>query len=274
MLSKNLYKVKKKPLAEKRKRAILIALIIIPLFFIGLGVYMIDRTGPADGKKDSVTVQTGNQPLAQSITVYVNASGGLNLRADHDANSASLELIPDKTSLTVMEELNGWYQVTYNGKTGWISKQYTTTTAPATDPTKDWASFSGSGYKIKYEPGWKAQDYGANSTLFASSLVAFSDQDLPTTLPTGSQFIAPVTVAISTQSLADAEKAYSTISGVQTETVTVAGLSADKFTYTSASSSTQMTAIVLAAGGKVFVFSDSGGYADDLLKMAATFTIG
>jgi hypothetical protein len=274
MLSRNLYRMKKRPLADKRKKAIFASLIAVSVFLIGFGFYMSNRTNPTAGKKDSITLQTGDRPLAQDKTVYVNADGGLSLRADHDSGSARLELIPNKTSLTVTEELDGWYQVSYNNKTGWISKQYTTTVAPAADPTKDWAIFSGSGYKIKYETGWKAQDYGSNPTLFASSLVAFSNQDLPTSLPVGSDFIAPVTVSISTKTLADAEKAYSSIAGVQTEAVTVAGQTGQKFTYTSASSNTQMTAIVLSAGGKVFVFAEGGGYADDLLKMTATFTIG
>jgi hypothetical protein len=64
------------------------------------------------------------------------------------------------------------------------------------------------------------------------------------------------------------------MAGVQTETISVGGIAASKYTYTSTGSNTQMTALVYAAGGKVFVLSEGGGYADDLLKMAATFTIG
>ena len=274
MPSSRMYKMKRRPLADKRKKAILASIIAVSILLIGLGYYMLNKTAPSDGKKASIVLQTGDRPLTQDVTVYVSADGGLSLRSDHDSNSSRLELIPDKTSLTVTEELDGWYQVSYNNKTGWISKQYTTTVAQAADPTSGWAVFTGSGYKIKYETGWMAQDYGANPTLSDVSLVAFSNQDLPTTLPVGSEFIAPVTVSISTKSLADAQSAYSSIAGVQTEAITIAGQAGQKYTYTSASSNTQMTAIVLAAGGKVFVFAEGGGYADDLLKMTATFTIG
>lgn len=274
MLSKKLYRMKKRPLTSKRKRAIVAGVLAASLFLVGFGAYLLNKAKPADGQKSAIVLETGDRPLKKDLSVYVNAEGGLSLRAGRDSGSTRLELIPDKTTLAVTEELDGWYQVVYNGKTGWVSKQYTTTVAPAADPTKDWATFTGVGYKIKYQVGWKAQDYGANTTLYASSLVAFSNQELPITIPTGSEFIAPVTVAISTKAIADAEKAYSAIAGAQTEAVTVAGVAGKKFIYTSAGSNTQMTVIVLAAGGKVFVFSEGGGYADDLLKMTATFTIG
>jgi len=274
MLSKNLYRMKKRPLADKRKKAIFAAVLAGSLFFVGASIYMLNKTKPASGQKDAIILETGDRPIKKELTVYVNADGGLSLRADHDSGAARLELIPDKTSLAVSEELDGWYQVSYNNKTGWVSKQYTTTAAPAADPTVGWATFAGTGYKIKYQVGWKAQDYSANTTLSASSLVAFSNQDLPVSLPAGSEFIAPVTVAISTKTVAEAEKTYATIAGVQTEAVTIAGAVGKKFTYTAAGSNTQVTVIVLAAGGKVFVFSEGGGYADDLLKMTATFTIG
>ena len=274
MLSKNLYRMKKRPLTDKRKKAVFAAVLAGSLFFVGAGAYLLNKTKPASGQKDTIVLETGDRPLKKELTIYVNADGGLSLRGDHDSTAARLELIPDKTSLAVTEELDGWYQVTYNGKTGWVSKQYTTAVAPAADPTKDWATFAGQGYKIKYQAGWKAQDYGANSALSASSLVAFSNQDLPAALPAGSEFIAPVTVAVSTKAIAEAESAYATIAGAQTEPVTIAASTGKKFTYTATGSNTQVTVIVLAAGGKVFVFSEGGGYADDLLKMSATFTIG
>lgn len=45
--------------------------------------------------------------------------------------------IPSGTLLDVHAEQNGWYQVTYNGKTGWVCGQYTATyTKPNVDPGK------------------------------------------------------------------------------------------------------------------------------------------
>lgn len=274
-MSRKMYKFKKSPLANKRNRAILIAVALVSVALIIFSVYSLTKNKPADGSKAEIKLETGDRPIKKDLEIYVNADGGLSLRTDRNASSSRLELIPNGTKLTATQELDGWYQVSYNGKTGWISKQYTTTVVPAADPTKDWATFtSPTGYKVKYQVGWKAQDYGANEAQKASSLVAFSNLDLPATIPTGSEFIAPVTFAVSTKTLDEANKAYSTIAGVKLEALTVGGQVANKYTYTSATSNTQMTAIVFTAGGKVFVLSEGGGYADDLLKMSATFTIG
>lgn len=275
-MNRKMYRLRKKsPLASKRNRAILIAAAVLSVFLIGIGIMTLFKKTPTDAGKAEIKIETGDRPIKKEVLVYVNADGGLSLRADRNQTATRLELIPNGTKLTVTEELDGWYQVSYNNKTGWISKQYTTTAAPAEDPTKGWATFtSAAGYKIKYQTGWKAQDYGANATLVASSLAAFSNQDLPTTIPAGSEFIAPVTVAVSTKTLDEAQKGYATIAGVQAEAISIAGIAGTKYTYTAASSNTQMTAIVFTASSKVFILSEGGGYADDLLKMAVTFTIG
>lgn len=274
-MMRKMYKMKKSPLANKRNRAVLVGIGIFALALIAYGFYNMTNRKTADGGKVEIKLQTGDRPIPKEDAIYVNADGGLSLRADRNPNSQRLLLIPNGTKLTATQELDGWYQVTYEGKTGWVSKQYTTAVAPAEDPTKGWATFSSAGgYKIKYQPGWKAQDYGANTALLASSMAAFSNLDLPTTIPAGSEFIAPVTIAVSTKTVEESNKNYATIAGVQTEAISVGGIAATKYTYTSATSNTQMTAIVLASGGKAIILSEGGGYAEDLLKMAATFTIG
>lgn len=272
---RNRYRYRKSPLANKRNRALLFGIAIVALLVIGFGIYTMTKGKSASGGKAEIKLETGDRPIPKEEAIYVNADGGLSLRADRNATSQRLEMIPKGTKLVATEELDGWYKVAYNGKTGWVSKQYTTTVVPAADPTAGWATFtSPGGYKMKYQTGWKAQDYGANTTLTASSLAAFSNQDLPATIPVGSDFIAPVTVAVSTKTIDAANASYTSIAGVQTEAISVGGIAAKKYTYTAAGSNTQVTAIVFASGAKVFILSEGGGYADDLLKMAATFTIG
>jgi hypothetical protein len=274
MLSKNIYKRNKALKPDNKKRKVVLSVILaIALISIGFGVYRIGSLHQASDKKEVIKIKTGDQPLNQSTTIFVNADGGLSLRKEQSATSQRLTLIPNNTKLTTTSSLNGWYQVTYNGQTGWIAEKYTTTQAPLADPTSTWSVFTGSNYKIKYPIGWKYQNYGANQANNASSLVAFSDQDLPTTVPTGSQFIAPVIVQVSNQTLAAANSTYSTISGVVTTNLTIAGVAANEYTYTSASSETQVTAIVFSAGGSTFIMNESGGYSDDLLKMANTFSL-
>ena len=49
---------------------------------------------------------------------------GLNLRPDASTNLAPLALIPDGAFLLVEEELDGWYKVAYNGRSGYVSADY------------------------------------------------------------------------------------------------------------------------------------------------------
>jgi hypothetical protein len=273
MLSRNLYKVKKSPLSKKRK-AIIFIVAGLAVVSITLGILRLNSFKPASGTKEEVKLETGDRPLKQDIVIYVNADGGLSLRSDRDPKSQRLELIPNGTKLEAKSELDGWYEVEYNGKSGWVSKQYVTTTAPVEDPTKSWTTFSGPSYKVKYQPGWRVQDYGSNETSKSTSIVAFSNQDLPSSIPAGTEFVAPVVFITSSQTIDEVTKSRSTISGVQAETITVAGQPATKYTYTAVSSNTQVTDIVMAASGKVYIFMDGGGYLEDLLKMLNTFTIG
>jgi len=273
-MARKRYRFKKGLLTNKRYRVLLFGATGLAVLAIGIGVYSMLGTSQSETGKVEIKLETGDRPIQKENSIYVNADGGLSLRAEKNAESARLELIPNGTKLTATEELEGWYKVSYNNKTGWVSKQYTTSAVPPEEPNKGWETFAGTGFRIKYQPGWKAQDYGANDVLAASSIVAFSNQGLPASLPVGSEFIAPVTISVSTKTSDDANKYYSTMAGVQSEATSVGGIAANKYTYTSASSNTQMTAIVFSAGGKVFILSEGGGYADDLLKMAATFTIG
>jgi len=278
MLSRNLYKMKKSPLAGQRKKAIILAVVLVSICSIAYGFYYMNNFKKAASSTTTAAVakvETGDRPLKENTVIYINADGGLSLRATHNASSQRLLLIPNGTKLDSIEELDGWYHVSYNGKDGWIAKQYTTTQAPAADPAKDWQLYTAaSGYKIKYQPGWKVQDYSANDSLKSASLVAFSNQDLPATVPTGSEFIAPITVNVSTKTAADIASSFTSIAGVTAEDIAIAGLTGKKYTYTSPSTNTQMVSVVLSSGIKTFIFTDGGGYTDDLLKMLNTFTIG
>ncbi len=261
---------------SKRKKIIFSVLLVLVLFFAFYTFYKINSYKPDSGKKESVKIETGDRPLKKTTTIFINADGGLSLRQERNAKSARLTLIPNSTKLEATEELEGWYKVSYDGKEGWISKEFTTTQAPPEDPAKGWSVYKNTnqGYSVKYPLNWKYQDYGGNEATKSLSMTAFSNQELPVTLPVGSEFIAPVMIQVSGKTLDEITKDYVAISGVVAEKITVAGNAATKYTYTSVMSNTQMTGIVFSASGKTFILSEGGGYADDLLKMAATFTIG
>jgi hypothetical protein len=276
MLSKNIYKRKKSLKPINRKKNIVLSVILgLALLSIGYGIYKIESLKPPGDKKVTIKMQTGNQPLNQTTTIYINASGGLSLRKSPSSTSARLVVIPNDTKLTAASTLDGWYQVTYDGQTGWVSAEYTTTQAPtvATDPTAGWSTFSGADYSVKYPLGWDYQNYGASQANNATSLVAFSDQTLPTTVPTGSQLIAPVTIEVSSEPVSTANSTYSTINGVVATSLTIAGVQATEYSYTSPSSDTQVTSIVFSAGGNTFIMNESGGYSTNLLQMASTLTL-
>lgn len=264
--------MKKTPLTSRRRKAILSGILVFSIFFIAYGVYSLQKMKPVDGKKEEVKIETGDRPLKKNEVVYINAESGLSLRQDRDQNSKRLVVIPNKTKLEATEEIDGWYKVSYEGKDGWILKQYTTSDAPAEDPYKEWTTFTASAYKVKYPLGWKVKEYGENTSRKSSLLVAFSNQELPSTVPSGSEFIAPITFDLSTQTIEEVSKGLDSISGVTKETIGVGGKTATKYIYTSTYSNTQMTTILLSANGKVLVLNEAGGYQDDLLNMIKTMS--
>lgn len=69
---------------------------------------------------------------AQS-SVKVNLSAGevLNLRSGPSTQDAKVGTVPGGTVLAVEESVNGWYKVTYNGKSGYVSASYVVSTTQA-----------------------------------------------------------------------------------------------------------------------------------------------
>lgn len=69
-------------------------------------------------------------PAPQPTTRYVTAAS-LNLRASASTSSAVVARLPKGTKLSVASTSGGWLKVTANGRTGWVSAQYTSASAPA-----------------------------------------------------------------------------------------------------------------------------------------------
>ena len=59
-----------------------------------------------------------------SVCADLTTTSKLNLRAEADADSESLDLIPKGTELTPVDGTEGWYQVTYDGQNGYVSAEY------------------------------------------------------------------------------------------------------------------------------------------------------
>ena len=57
--------------------------------------------------------------------VYVKTTARIRLREEPNTNCRTLEGINSGVELEVLETLDGWYKVSYNGKTGYVSADYT-----------------------------------------------------------------------------------------------------------------------------------------------------
>ncbi len=273
---RKMYKARKPISSNNRLKSILGVVLVLAILLICFGALKLSSLKPANGQKVEVNIETGDRPLKTNTILYINAENGLSLRKDHSSDSERLTIIPNKTRVESTEELDGWYKITYNGTEGWISKEYTTLTAPPEDPTKEWSYYldTNNGFKIKYPKGWKYQNYGSNNNTKAISLIAFSNQDLPSTLPEGSDFLAPVTLTVSSSTFEEINTALSSIDGATKEDLNVGSIAGKKYTYISVISNTQMTTIVFDINGKTVVLSEPGGYLEDLQKMVSTLTLG
>lgn len=115
--------------------------------FQGTTGYMSGEYLSLTGSASAVDVPQEAVPAAATPTVSnvkVNLSAGevLNLRSGPSTQSAKVASIPGGTVLTTSGSSDGWYQVTYNGQTGYVSGDYvvavdanavTTASAPAYD---------------------------------------------------------------------------------------------------------------------------------------------
>lgn len=270
-LARNLKRKKTLRLPKLSKR-VWVVLIFITLGIGAYGLINLIRLAPAKNEKQELKFETGDRPLPQTVSIWTNAEGGLFMRETPEPKGKILIVIPNGTQLTAEETKENWYKVSYMNKSGWVNKSYVTTQAPAEDPTKAWNTFSNKNfsYSVRYPKEWVAQDYGANPATASESYVGFGPQLGPTLDPTQ---LAPVIIRVTGQTKEQAEAGFKSAPNSIPETVTVSGLPATKYTY-NASSGVQMTAFVLSKGPKTYLFEDSGGYSDELLKIIAGLTLG
>jgi hypothetical protein len=255
---------------DPKKKKILFVLGLIFVLVVLYGIYSLKRVVPNEESKQQVKVETGDRPVAKNITVTVNTGGyPLNIRADHDGKAEKIGEIPDKTSIEVKEEIDGWYKISYEGKDGWISKKYTTLNSDTKDQTADTGrqTFQGSGYTFNYPGDWNIQNY---SGLDGSVWVALSNNELPAEAPKGSYFI-PLELKVYSSDKKPTGS-FRTDAKTKKEAVTVGGVNATKYTYLDTDTSTEINAVEFEQGGTVYDFYDNGGYWEDLNKILNTFT--
>jgi len=106
-----------------------------------------------------IVLDNSAQPPAttQSKTVYVNTPGALlNVRSGPGTNHAILGTLKHGEKLSVTDENNEWYKLTFSGKTGYVSKTWTKADnpAPATPQTKTvYVNTQGNVLNVRSGPG-------------------------------------------------------------------------------------------------------------------------
>jgi uncharacterized protein YgiM (DUF1202 family) len=72
------------------------------------------------------TIQQNNSTNTQTEkSVTVNARSGLILRNQATTKSGKLSVLRNGTKVKVLESVNGWYKIEYDGKIGYIFAEYT-----------------------------------------------------------------------------------------------------------------------------------------------------
>lgn len=83
-------------------------------------------------------------PAQGSVKVNLGAGEVLNLRSGPSTQNAKVGSVPGGTVLAVEESVNGWYKVTYNGKTGYVSASYVVSTTQTAAPAAAAVSYDSS----------------------------------------------------------------------------------------------------------------------------------
>jgi len=110
--------------------------------------------------KSSNPIQTPAAPSAPaSKTVYVNTPGSsLNVRSGPGTNHAVLGSLKHGEKITVSDENNTWYKLTFAGKTAYVSRSFVTDKPPSNTPAETTAQKTGTvnsptGLNVRSGPG-------------------------------------------------------------------------------------------------------------------------
>jgi N-acetylmuramoyl-L-alanine amidase len=91
----------------------------------------------------------------------ITAAGGLNMRESSATTARILTTIPQNALVTVTNEQNGWYKVTYQGTTGWIYADYVT--------VQSTGDGSGQAEGIDLSPNGKVYIFGGLGVISATA---------------------------------------------------------------------------------------------------------
>lgn len=255
------------------KKISLYGLIFLVSVFGLYGVFNLTRLAPAKEDKKELVLDTGDKPLPEEIKLWIDSPGGLNMRSEPNTESEIIKIIPNGTELVALELSGEWYKISYDGKTGWVNKEYVRTFKEGEVPEKetDWLSYKNNtyGYGISYPKDWVTKDYGANEAAKLLSYVGFGLQ-LSNTIDSAS--LPPIVIKVTSDSKSVVEASYKSKMDSNLEEVDISGIKGSKYTYT-ASSGVQMTAYIVTKGVRTYILEESGGYSDEMAKMLKEFRL-
>ncbi|WP_028401780.1 3D domain-containing protein [Ectobacillus panaciterrae] len=119
-----------------------------------------------NGKTAYVSSQYTKETGSSSGTYYVNTSS-LNVRSGAGTNYGVIGKLSNGQAVSVASDLgNGWYKISYNGQTGYVSKQYVSQSAvkaatefsveaTAYTPWESSGGITAAGYDIHKNPNMK-----------------------------------------------------------------------------------------------------------------------
>ncbi len=88
----------------------------------GCGPTMSGDDGDPDSTTNTVDVSAASAVVGGTATV--TATNGLNLRSGPSTSDSILDVLPHGADVKVLAASDGWFQVSYNGETGWCSGTY------------------------------------------------------------------------------------------------------------------------------------------------------
>lgn len=269
MLSKISTNTRIKKGLDPAKKKVLFVLGLIFTVVVIYGFYSLKNHIPNGKEKIPIKLETGDRPMKKKLNIIIKTDGyPLNMRENHDDKSNKIGQIPDKTKLEAEEEIDGWYKVTYNGKTGWISKKYTILESDVVPVSgnADGQQFKGAGYTFKYPKDWYTQNYtGTDGSVW----IAFSNNQLPVEAPKGSYFV-PIELKVYSSDKKPTG-GFRTDASAKKEPAKMGGVDGTRYTYISSETSTEINVVEIERGGNIYDFYDNGGYLEDLNKILGTF---